>query len=811
MQQFKVNVKPSTIEYKKIDVERLRTRGFDATEVEFHYEKEYITKEMIPELELEAKETVVINVGVGNGKTYLMYQLIARYVKLGYTCIIASPFKGLARKDHEQVKAVLIENDLDPDKVGHYELSLDVLDRQAEIKKPIQAVTIHWMVGNPGEGLMQSYEKRSYLEELFLHVKTKEKGLILFFDEIHAALDCFRNEEYIFRLLQWKQQNVQKAYVMSATFTEAGIVATEYISHLTEKKLKIFNCERKRLKSTDRANLNLHFVEKGYSSNNLQPLYPMMDVLRGAKEKGQSINLLSYSKNLVNSLCNKKSEDKLAQMVCSLGPNKLTSDTTAPKEYGGREAKFEKEKFNIGTSFSTGESIDIENSTLIIIVPHVPEKYNVSPYGIFTSGEPSIIQTIARLRKKGDIHVFLTKPEKLLKGTYLDEHQEPLSAICPMIMLMYDMQLMLGTGNVDDETDSKYSPKKLFWDLVSHQEQLPQFSKSYWKKRHFLLPTIEAVDKSQVRLAYPSVKSDSIKLTKMGRISYHEELKEVPGNLIYPSIEKEILERSEVYFCKSHPRWGNEISPYIVWAALNDQFCNCKLHTIYKHVRSTQSLVIRQEHLTEDLLETVFTELERTKDEKAHNYALRIVHALQEGYPLQDFQRRFNICREKKEVVLTRSIVKNQTLLLQSVFGICLALENSTLETLKKDQPSSTSIKDYLLHVFKNPEQKYKYGALYDWLLGYEKKWKKAQTDLDITLKGDEVTALAKIVKELRRSDPIFHSYSTFKNVSSLEKIRLALSKSGIIQAEKGQTKGKKRKTFYKYKGSGILGKTKQQ
>jgi len=69
----------------------LMVRRFTALPNDFTYEWNYIYDDLVKELDLEAEETVVINTGIGRGKSTTMYNLIDKYIdKEEYIILVAS-------------------------------------------------------------------------------------------------------------------------------------------------------------------------------------------------------------------------------------------------------------------------------------------------------------------------------------------------------------------------------------------------------------------------------------------------------------------------------------------------------------------------------------------------------------------------------------------------------------------------------------------------------------------------------------------------------------------------------------------------
>ncbi|MBK6365299.1 MAG: hypothetical protein IPF52_18215 [Saprospiraceae bacterium] len=118
--------------------------------------------------------------------------------------------------------------------------------------------------------------------------------------------------------------------------------------------------------------------------------------------ENNNFHILCYSKNLVNSIYR-----ELCTVYKKSHFNLLTSQTSKKKD-----VSFVENKHNIGTNFATGVDIKKENDALIVIYPcKYTEELVKGADGIFSDGLPSILQAVARLRKKGRI-LFTIPPVK---------------------------------------------------------------------------------------------------------------------------------------------------------------------------------------------------------------------------------------------------------------------------------------------------------------------------------------------------------------------------------------------------------------
>ncbi len=169
------------------------------------------------------------------------------------------------------------------------------------INKSVQVVTVNTLLGNPGEdGFKNSDVKREYLNGLITHCKLNQIKVVFVFDEIHDAIQNFK-EELFFNLLKWKNV-VHKNFIISATFNEASKVVIEYLAELTDRKIQIIESQRKRFPKKQ-SELYLHYSSEHNFSETTNEI---VRVINDLVERDKNIDILCYSKSLVKDIVKDK-------------------------------------------------------------------------------------------------------------------------------------------------------------------------------------------------------------------------------------------------------------------------------------------------------------------------------------------------------------------------------------------------------------------------------------------------------------------------------------------------------------------------
>lgn len=520
----------------------------------FPNELGYINEPIQSNISLDHKNTVVINAAVGQGKSYSIIQTLKRYydAEQEYLIFVASPFVSLVKQYCDDIEEAGIPSE--------HIYSYDNLGRNDTnyINRPIQVITANTLLGNPGEdGFKNSDIKREYLNNLVAHCESNDIKVVFIYDEIHDSYHNFK-QEYIFNLWKWKNV-ILKNYVLSATYNEASKIVIEYLAELTDFRIQIIESERKRFPEKQ-SELYLHYASSyHFTSSTLE----INSLIKKLILKDKKIDILCYSKTLAKSIINPKDEiGKL--LIETFGEIKDCTSELPSNQREENEApqnQYDNTKCNVGTNFKTGVSIEKDNHAYVIILPSrstmLPFK---NMFGIFSGGINSVIQALARQRNKGEIHVILPKPDKFnfssLSHSVMDELQR-------------------------NEFEKFYS-------LVHHYEEPDKLVKYIKLNRqdYFLRYFYENKLKANIR-------NQENQVSDLFRIGLPK--------LSYPTYEEFKLERGEEYLASEFPIFGEDISAYITYAALANQFINCKLTEI-----SFKPIIVFKEGEIQSMLSMVY-------------------------------------------------------------------------------------------------------------------------------------------------------------------------------------------------------------
>lgn len=476
----------------------------------------YISAGLLGHFDYENSDTSILNIGTGQGKSTAVIKIAKKYYEDGYLVFIASPTKNLVSKYLEK----LSEGGIPESDISDYR-TLNNSDNNLDLeKKMVHVITINSLLGNPGDNYFKtSQQKEDYLNGLLKRCELEKLKIVMIFDEIHEGVHNFK-PEYFYKFLRFKEYT-HKVIVASATFTEPSIIVLNHLALLTDLKVYIFDSPR--IKLGKQAKLYLIFIEENYSSKNLEPLYLLKKILKNAKKLSKSVNILSYSKNLVDSIEKSAKKGKFLKELELFDQeiNKITSETETP---------FDENKINIGTTFKSGIDIINPESVYFIIMPPknvITGLTREGDLGIFTKGASEVIQAIARVRNGGDIFIFTPYPPSLIKGDgYIKELK----------------QNLFHFAKIDREADF-FKPDEMK-DLIKEH---------YNEQRKEIEVNIQEIKALNNNFDY----------------------------LPYPSLNEWCFQNGHKFLISKYEIFGHKVIPFLVWAAMNDQFQNCKLETIY--------------------------------------------------------------------------------------------------------------------------------------------------------------------------------------------------------------------------------------
>lgn len=491
----------------------------------------------------DTQNTVVINAGVGQGKSHSVINMLTKYANSDdYLVIVAVPYNNLINQYVKDISQLIspsrIFNFLNIQDVYFGEKSkeenffliedTDLINEFKVTNYDVHVLTINALLGNPGDTkLFQAMKKTRYFNKLRGYCEKANKKLVLILDEVHDSIHNFR-EEHLYKL--WNYQDlVHKIFIVSATFNEASKEVIKYLSEFTNRKIQIIEAKRIRILEKQ-SRLHINFFS-GYTVDQDAELIKLTEKLIKNKKP---FDMMVYSKSLTTKFLAKPLSGKYKTISMLLHPlkdqiNKCYSDPFDPKA----NQKYNSSKINIGTNFSTGISIKKENHSYIIIFPKDISIEYFNNKGVFTSGVNAVIQSLARQRKKGDIYIFLPRPLDLSKNSlpYDEFHND----------VIYD---------VFQECKSFTSnPDTISYTNINNQ----------YKELH------EVYEKLYNRSSLARRKINETNRTGMNR-------------LLYPPKEIFIMEKGEKFL--SGTFFGGDLSAYILWASICNQFLNCRLESI---------------------------------------------------------------------------------------------------------------------------------------------------------------------------------------------------------------------------------------
>lgn len=480
-------------------------------------------------------ETIVFNLPVGVGKTTTCYQLAKKYQQDGYYVIICSANTALAQKDHQELSKHFSTQELSSFSHIQANDSTDLFHHQlatAGVKAPVQIMTINCLLQNPGEDIYeQAFHHSSYLDNLLQTITNTNKKVVFFFDEIHESVIHFKNELLPY-LMKWRHVT-HKCYIASATHSPASIPVIRYIAYLTNKRIKIYDSPR--IKANTQASLHLHISTEQYNSKRLFPLNRIATLIQSYNSR--KINILVGHKALAKALTNERNQqNRLIGKILGLQPN-ICIDETANI--------FNEQEHNIGTNFKSGINIEDRRSVLIIVLPIVSANKN-DHYGIFNDGAAAIIQAIARIRKGGEIHIFMYAPETIIA---LETQLESL-----------DDKLYEGKAGV--------SPMK--------------FNEAYAK--------VKALYENEAARLDPQITFLNELAHDTPALKYH-----------YPTFQEYLLDKSQGILMENYESLGKGLSAFVLWASINNQFTNATLRTIELISKNFQHVELQPDNIYQTL------------------------------------------------------------------------------------------------------------------------------------------------------------------------------------------------------------------
>lgn len=499
----------------------------------------YIGDSLLENIDINEKNTVVLNCGVGSGKTTAIIKAIREfYSDETYVIFVASPFLSLVEQYYTDIieKASIPQDDLYRHEWIGEEHSIICTQKRVHI------VTINALLGNPGDdSLINSLAKRKYLNDMVMHCETNHKKVVFIYDEIHDSIHNFK-EKFVFNLWKWRNV-IHKNFVISATFNEASKVVIEYLAELTDCKIQILEAVREKIPERQ-SDLYLCFDNaKNYSNENGNLVSIIEDVL----SRGMDLDILCYSKKLCKSILENK-ETGAGKLLFEKYEEENINDCTSGLDDNERldrnynKNRYKNSKCNIGTNYKSGVSIEKENHAFILIFPPYTASGNFKPkFGIFTGGANSIIQALARKRKVGEIHIILPRPTVFNFSSFPFTEDQRLK-FKEHFEALQNSKEITSENDIEDRKQIEYIPSS------SHDELLSSFY--YDKLKGEVLDCVEYIEQNS------ESRADKIRL-------------------LFPEYKLFKLEDGEKYLSNEFKFIGRDLSGYVCYAAATNQFVNC--------------------------------------------------------------------------------------------------------------------------------------------------------------------------------------------------------------------------------------------
>ncbi len=563
------------IEFKKISPDDFDSNFYESSIVTISPNNEgYISESLMPILENEfhVENTVVINAGVGQGKSRAIIDKIIDYSKSEeYIVIIAVPYntlikqyeddcleRGISQNEIFNIQKIKKYNFLNSQGINDSLLSSDNL-KISDFK--IHIMTINGLLGNPGENnISQSIIRTKYFDELAFFCSQNNKKIVVVFDEIHDGIQNFK-EEYIYNL--WNFQGlIFKIFIVSATFNEASKEVIKYLSEFTSRKISIIESERVK-NQENQSKLNLIFNDYKAISNNSH----LKKLTKKLINEKKNFDVILYSKKQVKQLL--KTNGLLYSIRKDV--NLCYSDVFDFSNEAGR--KYNKELINIGTNFTTGVNIIKDEHTLIVVLPKRLFKGYINNKGVFSAGANAIIQTLARQRKVGEIYIIMPTPYHIKKDSL------PYSQLINDKITAVFEEYALG-----DEVN---------YSNINKQSEL-------LKKKYDILKRMNIIAESRINSAD----------------------REGLNTLEYPSLERFILEKGEKYLTNKF--FDGDLATHTFFSAITNQFLNCTLNEVF----NDNKIIIEEGNLIGTAFEiykdfafkTIFGNTDDELDEAFHTY-----------------------------------------------------------------------------------------------------------------------------------------------------------------------------------------------
>ncbi|WP_020602672.1 DEAD/DEAH box helicase family protein [Spirosoma spitsbergense] len=558
-------------------------------------------------LDLYRKDTTVLNFQVGKGKTRLIHDCMLRYLANPdmYVIFYVAPLKRLLDQNKSEIEKLSL-------KEGK---QVSIWDCTSKPKPPeryhipdnglsanIYLMTPEFLMGSGGRAYQpQSQARTDFKKALLNHIKKQDKTIVLFLDEAHEKVSMYSTTRFA-HLYAITPELVSKIFVASATFTRESVEVVKAVSMLTKRRVTVFQGDR--VKASKQADLHLHICTENYKHNSLGSLESELNrVLQDSVKDRGRVHILTAHKEMAKSL--KNTTGKLSNVMSAMNPQLMTGDD---------KRNFDESRNSIGTTFTTGINITEAASTLVVILPgtiHPRQSgtnVDITTYGIFNSGYIALIQSVARLRNGGEVHVFMRSFDNYI----LSEQQRVNSRA----------EYLIGQSHKPHSVQAEPEQKLFTRFKKVHNDEIKTYEKF----------------------------ERGIKGSNDSTYVAHKEYFGTP-----PKLYDFILSDYANYRMANSYIEGKLLSPLLLWLALNNQFTNCTLKTAtiepYKSDSTTKKQ--RLQNMFEQSLKEAGLEecLSRTPTKRLLLISVLLINSKEALPPLlepfQEFSNAMNTCRDE--------------------------------------------------------------------------------------------------------------------------------------------------------------------
>lgn len=329
------------------------------------------------------------------------------------------------------------------------------------------------------------------------------------------------------------------------------------------------------IRNKKQAELHLHIVKDTYGRGKTKPLEYISSIIES--NKGKRVNILSGSKSLVDSLTDEQKANNYTKKLNDPIVESILSLNPQITTSTEEQANFDINRNNIGTTFKTGIDINQPDTVFIILLPCIPMGNDL-------------------LQSEGNYGIFTDGVPSLIQAVGRLREQGEIH------VFMYSP-----TELIDDEIVLQVLPIDL------HAKQMP----------HLIQNKCDEVVKAKL--------AQKLNRTKDGKSVL--ELKSLISSIDVSEIESALKDVRT-----NNLSFGKYLSPYILWASLNNQFSNATLKSITVHKEMKKVVVLKSKDSLEAELMTHLnlTNLEEWKKCSLWECYLKVKKALEYTVEIDD-------------------------------------------------------------------------------------------------------------------------------------------------------------------------------